>query len=205
MIFDESGKEILIKPELLELLEQLRNPMPAVLFRRGSAMFIEACRSFTAPGTVSRERVMQWVISGDGLTDINGAEVIHLNNYLYVDHYAHEWEYPYFRSTYPSAHDGVISQKPTFIATPVDSTPVLVTVTFEIQTTHQNPGVGGRYGYNPNAPPWPFLDIFSAFDSLDVNVTVRSWKLDGTSAPSVSYTWSAVAEGSRADYTFSFR
>lgn len=199
MIIDRFGKPVKIQDDILAIAESERSiEWFQLLSRRGANTFLPGCSTefniHPIIPTLQFKKVSQktglWLINGNGLTNSHGVELIHLNRYICTENLCDCDGKADIR--YPS---GVITHKPAFIATPVDASPVLLTVMFDIAVS--------QYQFNPEGG-WPFCDLDLAglsLDLLDVTVKVSSWNLDGSPSPHISYTWICMAEGSR--YCFS--
>jgi hypothetical protein len=127
-----------------------------------------------------------WHVSGKERTDINGKCVLHMNRYL-------TWPVdplpPGFSIVITD--EAIIDEKPIFIASPQSDTPVVLTT--KVVTQEINPPgcyyhdlINMEY-YQYSGPNTPKL--------YDVHIEVTSWKLDGTVAPSTSFSWIFIAAG----------
>lgn len=109
-------------------------------------------------------RARTWTFSGSHVTDSRGIVVIKLTRFL---------------SCIDDAIDGVIYSEyigslPSFVATPKTDSAVFVTT--QIDAVALQP------------PP---QQVFSP-EALDVTVTLKSWRHDGTAAPGVEVNWIAI-------------
>jgi hypothetical protein len=185
MFFDRNGNPIKEQNRLLEILKAFEpQDLWEILERRGTSAFVTGCsigRGAGAPWLERTERTGVWLLSGSNWTGQDGKRIVRLNDYLCP---------PSSSDNEPPMSSGVILRKPAFVATPIDSSPVLLTVTFEIGAI--------EFTFNPESG-WPFIDVdlSRSLSLLDVAVIVRSWQLDGSPAPHVSFSWECMADGSR--------
>jgi hypothetical protein len=111
------------------------------------------------------DSVRTWTISGKHRTGANGTAKINLNKFLDC-----------IPATIEGTHySNYIGSRPNFTATPEAEDPAFLTFTIDAQ---------------PTAPPPSQAFLPTAFD---IEITVRTWQHDGTSAPNIPFSWIAIA------------
>ncbi len=168
----------------------LRIP-PEIVLREGALVSLNSASADVRVETVFRlrrlgeppqvisacDKASTWTFSGNHMTGDDGTVEIHLNKFLDCipttirDVVVGQNDQPAVDSL---LYSNYIGSRPNFTATPESEEPVFLTCSIDVIALQPPQG-----------------QVFFP-QALDVKVTVRSWKHDGTSAPKVTFNWIAI-------------
>lgn len=162
---------------LLELIENANASLIDQLLRKlemtGNVGHILSSRvTLNKLGKKSCQPALLWVMGGNGKTDSDGQQQIHLNKLLCET------------EDIDNSTRLVFTGEPRFVTTAESNEPAFLTAISEITETPVQAFEVSLEGQTPT-------------QTLDIIVNVRSWDNNGNALPHVNYQWNCLVEGAR--------